>query len=108
MFSNLSAGVGSITDNRTGGWYAYRASKAALNQLVRTAAHELARTHPMAACVAVHPGTVTSRLSQPFAKTGLDVQTPENAAVRLMAMLDGLGPDRSGLLVGYDGGVLPF
>ena len=108
VFATLSARVGSISDNRTGGWYAYRASKAALNQLVRSAAIELARTHPLAACVAVHPGTVASKLSQPFAKTGLDVRTPGEAALRLVAVLDGVEPGRSGLLIGYDGAVLPF
>src|SRR5690606_7003232 len=69
----LSARVGSIGDNRLGGWYAYRASKAALNQLVRTASIELARHNKAALCVALHPGTVDTALSKPFAKAGLDV-----------------------------------
>lgn len=108
VFATLSARVGSIGDNRTGGWFAYRASKAALNQLVRTASVELARTHPMAVCVALHPGTVASGLSGPFAKTGLDVREPHGAAIRLMAVLDTIRPEQTGLLIGPDGSVLPF
>lgn len=66
VFATLSARVGSIGDNRLGGWYGYRASKAALNQLVRTAAIELARKRPDALCVALHPGTVATGLSAPL------------------------------------------
>jgi len=95
-FAVLSARVGSIGDNRLGGWYSYRASKAALNQLVRTAAVELARRRPDAVCVALHPGTVATALSSPFTKTGLDVQSPDEAATRLLAVLDGLEPRHSG------------
>ena len=69
VFATLSARVGSIGDNRLGGWYAYRASKAALNQVVRTASVELRRRHPDALCIALHPGTVATPLSAPFAKT---------------------------------------
>ena len=107
VFATLSARVGSIADNRAGGWYGYRASKAALNQLVRTAAIELARTHREAVCVALHPGTVQSPLSAPFAKSGLDVQTPDLAAERMLAVLDGLTPEQSGLQVDYRGEVVP-
>ncbi len=96
VFATLSARVGSIADNRLGGWYSYRASKAALNQLVRTAAVELKRSRPEALCVAIHPGTVDTALSQPFAKAGLAVQTPSDAALQILACLDRLGPDGSG------------
>ena len=85
VFATLSARVGSISDNRLGGWYAYRAAKAALNQLVRTAAIELARTRPHAVCVALHPGTVATKLSEPFAKAGLEVRSPAEAASRSTA-----------------------
>lgn len=96
VFATLSARVGSIGDNRLGGWYSYRASKAALNQLVRTAAIELRRTRPAALCVAIHPGTVATRLSAPFAKAGLKVQSPATAAQRLLAVLDALPPSSNG------------
>ena len=96
VFATLSARVGSIADNRLGGWYSYRASKAALNQIVRTAAIELARTHPDAICVAVHPGTVDTKLSRPFAKRGLDVLSTERAAKDLLNGLDALRPASSG------------
>lgn len=92
----LSARVGSIGDNALGGWYGYRASKAALNQLVHTAAIELARRNRDALCVALHPGTVDTGLSQPFAKTGLQVRPPNVAAGELLGVLDGLPPGSSG------------
>lgn len=96
VFATLSARLGSISDNRLGGWYSYRASKAALNQIVRTAAIELGRSRPDALCVAIHPGTVATRLSQGFAKSGLDIQTPETAAMRILTVLDSLPSNASG------------
>ncbi|SDE10661.1 SDR family NAD(P)-dependent oxidoreductase [Kordiimonas lacus] len=86
----LSARVGSIGDNRLGGWYSYRASKTALNQLIKTASVELARKAPDAVLAALHPGTVDTPLTQPFAKTGLDVQAPDVAAGRLLRVIAGL------------------
>ena len=103
VFATLSARVGSIGDNRLGGWYSYRASKAALNQLVRTAAIELNRRAPKAICVALHPGTVDTGLSASFAKTGLDVQTPELAAARLLETIAGLAVGDSGGFFDYKG-----
>jgi NAD(P)-dependent dehydrogenase (short-subunit alcohol dehydrogenase family) len=96
VFASLSARVGSIGDNRLGGWYSYRASKAALNQIVHTAAIELGRTRPGAICVAMHPGTVATRLSQRFAKSGLEIQPPELAATRILTVIDALTPASSG------------
>jgi len=107
-FATLSAKVGSIGDNRLGGWYSYRASKAALNQLVHTAAIELRRRAPQALCVALHPGTVHSALSQPFAKTGLTVRQPEVAAAELLTTLAQLRPQDSGGFFSYDGEALPW
>jgi len=108
VFATLSAKVGSIGDNRLGGWYSYRASKAALNQLVHTAAIELRRRHPFALCIAIHPGTVDTGLSSPFAKSGLDVRTPDEAARRLLAVLDGLQQEDSGGFFNHDGSALPW
>lgn len=108
VFATLSAKVGSIGDNRLGGWYSYRASKAALNQLVRTAAIELARTHRQAVCVALHPGTVETPLSRPFAKVGLEPLPPETAARELLAGLARLGPADSGGFFDRHGAPLPF
>lgn len=108
VFATLSARVGSISDNRIGGWYAYRASKAALNQLVRCAAIELARTHRDAVCVALHPGTVETRLSAPFARSGLNVRSPEIAAADLLAVIDSLAPERSGTLIDQNGETVAF
>ena len=105
VFAALSAKVGSISDNRLGGWHSYRASKAALNQLIRTIAVELARTHPAGLCVALHPGTVDTALSRPF-QAGVAPErlfTPEQAARQLLSVLDSLGPDSSGRLIGWDG-----
>tara|TARA_R110002096_G_scaffold6097_5_gene27828 strand:+ start:1907 stop:2623 length:717 start_codon:yes stop_codon:yes gene_type:complete len=89
-FAVLSARVGSIGDNRLGGWHSYRASKAALNQLLRTCAIETARRKPEAVCVALHPGTVDTGLSGPFSKSGLDVRPPAQAAQEILSVVDNL------------------
>jgi NAD(P)-dependent dehydrogenase (short-subunit alcohol dehydrogenase family) len=104
----VSAKVGSIEDNRLGGWYGYRASKAALNQLVKTASIEHARRNREAAIVALHPGTVDTPLSQPFGKGGLNVRPPEVAAQEIAAVLQGLGPQDNGRFVDYQGQTLPW
>lgn len=96
VFATLSARVGSIGDNRLGGWHSYRASKAALNQLVRTVAVELRRHNPDGICVAIHPGTVDTPLSQPFAKTGLDARAPAVAASDVLGVIDALTAAQSG------------
>jgi NAD(P)-dependent dehydrogenase (short-subunit alcohol dehydrogenase family) len=108
VFASLSARVGSIGDNRLGGWYSYRASKAALNQLVRCAAIELARINRDSVCVALHPGTVDTGLSGPFAKTGLDVQTPGQSAARILSVLGTLTPAQSGGFFDQNGIAVPF
>ena len=104
----VSAKVGSIGDNALGGWYGYRAAKAALNQLVKTAAIELKRRNPQALCVALHPGTVDTALSKPFAKAGLKLRSPEVAANELLSVLAGLEPQQTGTLVDYQGNTLPW
>jgi NAD(P)-dependent dehydrogenase (short-subunit alcohol dehydrogenase family) len=108
VFATLSAKVGSIGDNHLGGWYAYRAAKAALNQIVKTASIELKRRRPQAICVALHPGTVTTSLTAPFAKTGLDVQTPEAAAAHLLDAIDHLQPEATGCFLDRFGTSLPW
>lgn len=108
VFAALSARVGSIGDNRLGGWWSYRASKAALNQLVRTAAVELKRANPGAAVVAIHPGTVESGLSAPFSRAGLEVQAPAAAARRILDVLAGLGPTQSGGFFDHKGAPVPW
>ena len=108
VFATLSAKVGSIGDNQLGGWYGYRAAKAALNQLVHTAAIELKRSRPQAICVALHPGTVDTHLSAPFAKSGLAVRPPEEAAADLLAVIDGLKPEQTGSFFDYRGDSLPW
>ena len=106
VFGTLSARVGSIGDNRLGGWISYRAAKAALNQIVRTAAIEIARRHPLAVCVALHPGTVATALSAPFVGSR-GVSTPAEAASRLLVVLDGLNPADSGGHFAHDGCRVP-
>jgi len=110
VFAALSARVGSIEDNRLGGWHAYRASKAALNMLIRTLAVELARRNDRALCVGLHPGTVDTALSRPF-QAGVPegkLFTPARAAGQLLGVLDGLSPGHSGGLFAWDGQRLPF
>jgi NAD(P)-dependent dehydrogenase (short-subunit alcohol dehydrogenase family) len=108
VFATLSAKVGSIGDNQAGGWYSYRAAKAALNQLVRTAAIELRNKRPAAICVAIHPGTVDTALSAPFAKSGLNVRPPAIAAAEILAVLDNLTQAQSGGFFDYKGTALPW
>lgn len=103
----LSAKVGSIGDNRLGGWYAYRASKAALNMLVKTAAIELARTRPQVRLLSLHPGTVVSGLSQPFSGAA-NARPADIAAAQLLTVIDQLTPADSGCFFSYDGERLPW
>lgn len=107
LLAVLSAKVGSIGDNRLGGWYSYRASKAALNMLLKTASIEMARTHPQSVLAALHPGTVDSALSAPFRGAQIG-RTPAAAAQDLLAVLDGLQPQDSGGFWAYDGQPLPW
>lgn len=110
VFAALSARVGSISDNRLGGWHAYRASKAALNMLIRTFSIELALRYPKALCIALHPGTVDSRLSAPF-QAGVPegkLFTPERSATALLSVIDNLSADQTGKLFAWDGQEIPF
>jgi NAD(P)-dependent dehydrogenase (short-subunit alcohol dehydrogenase family) len=102
IFATISARVGSIGDNRLGGWYSYRASKAALNQLIKTASIELARNRPEAVCVALHPGTVESSLSAPFARSRFS-HSPRDAAGKMLNVLDQAGPESTGSFLAFDG-----
>jgi NAD(P)-dependent dehydrogenase (short-subunit alcohol dehydrogenase family) len=107
VFAALSARVGSIGDNALGGWYAYRAAKAALNQLIRTAAIEVARSHPQAVVAAVHPGTVATALA-PAERAGHPAIAPAAAAADIVALLDRLGPADTGRFLDRGGAVLPW
>lgn len=108
-FAALSARVGSISDNRLGGWHSYRASKAALNMLVKNFALEMARTHPDSVIVGLHPGTVDSALSAPF-QSGLaegQLTAPQVAAANLIAVLAQLAPAQSGRVFDFRGEEVP-
>ncbi len=107
VFAVLSARVGSIGDNRLGGWHAYRASKAALNQLIRTIAVEARRTHPQAVIAALHPGTVATGLTKPFVGDR-EVMTPGESAAHLLGVIDGLGPADNGGFFAWDGAAIPW
>ena len=109
-FAALSARVGSIEDNRLGGWHAYRASKAALNMLIKTLSVELATRNPSALCVGLHPGTVDTALSRPF-QGGVPegkLFSPARSARHLLTVLDRLTPEDSGHLFAWDGKKIPF
>ena len=106
IWGKLSARVGSIEDNRKGGWYGYRAAKAALNMLLQTAAIEIARRRPLAVVAALQPGTVQSALSQPF--VGQDALHPNESAQRLLATLDGLQPTGRAQFVDHQGQHIPW
>lgn len=108
-FAALSARVGSISDNRLGGWHSYRASKAALNMLLRNFALEMARTHPDSVIVGLHPGTVDSALSAPF-QSGLaegQLTAPGTAAANLVDVLARLTPAQSGRVFDFRGDEVP-
>ena len=103
----LSAKVGSIEDNRLGGWYSYRASKAALNMLIKTASIEWARTKPNTALIAMHPGTVNSRLSKPF--RGEQIGRPANQAVaEMFQVIEKVQKEDTGSFLTYAGEKLPW
>ncbi|MDV2078786.1 SDR family NAD(P)-dependent oxidoreductase [Marinobacter xestospongiae] len=106
----LSAKVGSIGDNRLGGWYAYRMSKAALNMLVANLAIELQRQYRSVACVAVHPGTTRTALSAPFQESlrQLEVHAPEDTAANLLHILGALASGDNGRFLNWDGTELPW
>ncbi len=109
VFAALSARVGSIGDNRLGGWYSYRASKAALNQIIRTLSIELAAKHPLAICVGLHPGTVDTALSKPF-QTGVPeskLTGPAIAAAHLLYVISRLTPQDSGKVFDWRGEAVP-
>lgn len=105
VFAALSARVGSIGDNRLGGWHAYRASKAALNMILRNLAIEMGRSHPQAVIAGLHPGTVDTGLSAPFQKGVAEGRlfTADHSAERLLAVLSGLTPGDSGGVFAWDG-----
>ena len=104
VFAAVSARVGSISDNRLGGWASYRMSKAALNMLLKTAAIEQARTRPESVVVALHPGTVATDLSQPFTRRGEPEKlfSPAYSAGQLLQVIDSVGPDDIGGFFAYD------
>lgn len=109
VFAALSARVGSISDNRLGGWYSYRSSKAALNMVLRTSAIELRRKNKSAICVGLHPGTVATALSEPFQK-GVRPEKlfePDYSAERLLSVLENAGLEASGKVLAFDGTVVP-
>ena len=107
IFATLSARVGSIEDNALGGWYSYRASKAALNMFVRCAAIEIGRTKPKSICVSLHPGTVATSLSEPFFN-GRDRFSPEKACGMMLGTLDGLTAEQTGRFFDYHGKQIPW
>ena len=107
QFAALSARVGSIGDNKIGGWYSYRAAKAALNQIIHTGAIELARTHKQAVCVALHPGTVQTPFTAKYLGRHPSVPAAQ-AALNLLSVLEGLGPDKTGQFFDWAGKPVPW
>ena len=102
MIAALSARVGSIGDNNLGGWISYRSAKAALNQIVRTAAIEFTRTHPHSICVALHPGTVRTSLTEKYVGTHPAVP-PATAGQNILGVLGGLTPNDTGQFFDWRG-----
>ncbi len=107
IFATISAKVGSISENFLGGWYSYRASKAALNQIIKTASIEQKRINKKLILVSVHPGTVSTKLSKPFIGKK-EVQTPEESAKKIINLLENLTNQDSGLFLDYKNDIIPF
>lgn len=110
VFAVLSAKVGSIEDNQLGGWYSYRASKAALNMMVKTLSIEVARTNKHAVMAALHPGTVDTGLSAPFQSNvpTSKLFSPETAARYILSTIDKIKPEDTGKLWSWDGTLIPY
>lgn|SRR5450830_340559 len=108
IYAKLSARVGSIADNRKGGWYGYRSSKAAMNMILQTAALELQRKNPEAMIVALQPGTVRSRLSNPFSANVENLLEPEESASRMLTALKMLTPKIGAHFIDYQGRDIPW
>ena len=110
IFASISARVGSIGDNKMGGWYSYRASKAAQNMVIRTGAIEAKRTRPNLVCVALHPGTVRTALSDPFTKrkSADELFSPSESGQHLISVLSGLSGKDSGYHFAWDGERIPW
>jgi len=110
VFTALSARVGSISDNRIGGWYGYRASKAALNMILKTLSIEYGRRHKDAVIIGLHPGTVDTALSEPFQGNVPEDKlfTPDYSVEKLLAVIDQVGPGDSGKLFDWAGKEVPF
>ena len=107
LFACLSAKVGSISDNHLGGWYSYRASKAALNQLIKTASVEYKRKNPRLIFISLHPGTVFTNLSKPFVRKK-NILTSNNAAKNIINVLNKISIEESGLLMDYNKQIIPY
>ena len=107
VFAALSARVGSISDNQIGGWHSFRSAKAALNQLIRGASIELGRTHPLACCVCLHPGTVETTFSADYGKSQKRTPAPV-AAANLVAVMDQLSRKDTGGFFDYAGKSIPW
>ncbi|EMN7203746.1 SDR family oxidoreductase [Vibrio parahaemolyticus] len=109
-FAVVSAKVGSISDNRLGGWYSYRASKAALNMFLKTMSIEWQRTLKNGVVLALHPGTTDTALSEPFQANVPEGKlfTPERVASDLMGLIEKAAPQDSGAFLTYDGERLPW
>lgn len=109
VFACLSARVGSISDNRLGGWFAYRASKAALNMILKNAAIEMARRSKKACIIGLHPGTVDTTLSKPFQRQVQEGKlfTPEYSSVCLLKVINDVEPEQSGKVFAWDGKEVP-
>ena len=108
VYAKLSARVGSITDNKKGGWYGYRSAKAAMNMMLQTAAIELQRKNPDLHVIALQPGTVKSRLSQPFTSASLGLLEPQESVAGMLHALKALRPKSGAYFLDYQGLEIPW
>jgi len=107
-FASLSARVGSIEDNHLGGWYSYRASKSALNMILKGLSIEQKRLNPNSIVFGLHPGTVDSKLSKPFQKNGKEYFSPKFSAKKLVNVIDKKTTDDNGKIFAWDNAIIPY
>ena len=108
VIANLTARLGSISDNNIGGWLSYRASKAAQHMIIKTASIELARNYSKLIIIGLHPGTVSTKLSKPYLKSAKNVFSSEQSAKKLIKVIENLEYKSTGKIFDYSGKIVPY
>ena len=108
IYASLTARLGSISDNNIGGWISYRASKAAEHMVIKTASIELSRNYKDLITIGIHPGTVDTNLSKPFTKNSKNIFTPNEAASKIIGVLNKIDGSSNGKILDYSGKTISY